>query len=58
MKLSFILISYSRQFQYRRCLSLNSLFEDEMDSSTFYIKHLIRSQSLLGTTSDNEKSDS
>lgn len=44
--------SYSHQFQYRRCLSLNDLrpciFIDES-------KQLIRSQSLLGTTTDNEQ---
>ena len=47
--------SYSRQFQYRRCLSLNdlrpcSLLEEKIDQT----KHLIRSQSLFGTTTDNE----
>ncbi|UJR07587.1 hypothetical protein I4U23_011875 [Adineta vaga] len=48
--------SYSRQFQYRRCLSLNDLrpcsfYEEKIDQS----KQLIRSQSLFGTTTDNEQ---
>jgi hypothetical protein len=53
--------SYSHQLQYRRCLSLNNLtpcsfFEEKFYSSTSYIKkHLVRSQSLFGTTTDNEK---
>jgi hypothetical protein len=48
--------SYFHQFQYRRCLSLNdlrpcSLLEEKFNQT----KQLIHSQSLFGTTTDNEQ---
>ncbi|CAF3820929.1 unnamed protein product [Rotaria magnacalcarata] len=48
--------SYSRQFQYRRCLSLNdlrscSLITEKIDQTKLFI----RSQSLIGITTDNEQ---
>lgn len=48
--------SNSRQFQYRRCLSLNDLKPCTLITDKFeHRKPLIRSQSLFGTTSDNEQ---
>ncbi|CAF0979491.1 unnamed protein product, partial [Adineta ricciae] len=48
--------SYSRQFQYRRCLSLNDLRPCSfLEEKVHYSKQLIRSQSLFGTTTDNEQ---
>ncbi|CAF3743274.1 unnamed protein product [Rotaria sp. Silwood1] len=48
---------YSRQFQYRRCLSLNDLRRpcSFLTQSIDHTKHLIRSQSLFGMTTDNEQ---
>ncbi|CAF1320281.1 unnamed protein product [Adineta steineri] len=48
--------SYARQFQYRRCLSLNDLrpcsfFDEKLSQS----KQLAHSQSIFGTTTDNEQ---
>jgi hypothetical protein len=44
---------YSKQFQYRRCLSLHDL--RPCSSLNDQTKELIRSQSLFGTTTDNEQ---
>ncbi|CAF1121130.1 unnamed protein product [Rotaria sordida] len=49
--------SYSQQFQYRRCLSLNDLRRpcSFLTQNLDHTKHLIRSQSLFGMTTDNEQ---
>lgn len=52
--------TYSNQFQYRRCLSLNDLrpclfLTQSPSSTTVTLKPFIRSQSLFGTTTDNEQ---
>ncbi len=44
--------SYSEQFQYRRCLSLNDLRPCSIINPP---KQYIRSQSIFGTTTDNEQ---
>lgn len=48
--------SYSHQFQYRRCLSLNDLRPCSLTSEKVdFTKNLLRSQSLLGITTDNDQ---